>query len=462
MKIKIDHIAKIEGHAGFVADIVNGETTKAAFNVLEGSRLLEGILRDRKYSEVSQIAARICGICPVVHNLTSLKALEDALDVKVSKQTVLLRKLMMLGQIINSHALHVFFFSLSDFFGIENDLKLIEKYPEKTKQAVAIREFGNKIIEVIGGRSIHPLTPEVSGFIRLPKTESIKQIGEDAKKILPLAIELARFFAKLNYPNFERETKFISLTNKNEYAIYDGTIFGALRRHAEFISASHNYNEISKPSFENYGRARQVWDDKNRDIAAFMQKINEFQVAEDVVKRTTIDEKPYMVGAIARINNNHKQLNKEAKKILKASKIKLPSQNPFHNILAQVVETVHCLEEVQKLIPKTMSSLRTKRSNPAIPPRDCFVANTPRNDKMEGYDAIEAPRGTLFYFYEVGDSGLVKNCNIITPTAQNIARLEKDLKIWLPQLQNLSEKEIQDKIRMLVRAYDPCLTCATH
>jgi coenzyme F420-reducing hydrogenase alpha subunit len=427
MKIKIDHIAKIEGHAGFVADIVNGQVEKALFSVMEGSRLLEGILRDRRYTEVSQIAARICGVCPVVHNLTSLKALEGAMDVKISSQTVLLRKLMMLGQIINSHALHIFFFSLSDFFRIENDLELIAKYPEKTRQAVAIREFGNKIIEIIGGRSIHPLTPEIGRFIRLPAAGDIEKIGEEAKKILLPAVEVANLFANLEYPDFTRETEFVSLASDEEYAIYDGSISGG-------------------PTSSG------GWTSQNYSVTDFMKHIKEIQVSYDGVKRTQIDEKPYVVGAIARINNNHKHLNKEAKKILRASKIKLPSKNPFHNILGQAIEIIHCLEETIK-IAKTISKNKIKNETSAILPR-----------AGSGYGAIEAPRGTLFYFYETGENGLIKNCNIITPTAQNIARLEEDLKIWLPSLQNqnFSEKEIQDKIRMLIRAYDPCLTCATH
>ncbi len=419
MKIKIDHIAKIEGHAGFTADIVGGNVTSARLSVLEGARLLEGILRGRKYYEVSHITARICGVCPVVHTLTSLKALEEAMDIKISAPTILLRKLLMLGQIINSHALHIFFFSLSDFFGVDNDLELIDKYPEKAKDAIAIREFGNKIIEIIGGRSIHPLTPEVGGFTKLPKPEAIEKIGNMAKEILPKAIGLAELFAKLKYPKFERKTEFVSLFSKNEYAIYDGE-----------ISISGKKSKI--------------------DVYDFLKKVKEFQVAEDAVKRTALDEKPYMVGAIARINNNGKQLNPKSQKILKASKIKLPSLNPFHNILAQAIETVHCIEEVIRLTPEYKDT------------------KTPRTQVSAkngvGAAAIEAPRGTLFYFYEVEENGLIKNCNIITPTAQNLARLEEDLKIWLPQLKilKLSEGEIKDKIKMLIRAYDPCLTCATH
>lgn len=420
MKIKIDHIAKIEGHAGFAADIINGDVAKARMIVYEGARLLEGILRDRHYYEVSQISARICGICPVVHTLTSLMALEAAMNITISQEAAFLRRLLMLGQLINSHALHIFFFSLADFFEIENDLDLIAKEPEKTSQAISIRNFGNEIIEIIGGRSIHPLTPCVGGFTKWPENETIKKIGETAKKILPEAIALADFFAQLNYPDFSRPTDFVSLADKKEYAIYSGDIL--------------------------LGGA------KTETAGQFMPKIIEQQIEEDGVKRSSFNNNPYMVGAIARLNNNFKNLNPEAKKIWKKTKLKLPSQNTFHNILAQAVEIVHCLEEVIGLTKK-------------IP---AFLQNN-LNRKIQikagkGTGAVEAPRGTLFYFYEVGNNGLIKNCNIITPTAQNLARLEKDLEIWLPQLkkQGLDEDEIKKKIKMLIRAYDPCLTCATH
>jgi coenzyme F420-reducing hydrogenase alpha subunit len=191
---------------------------------------------------------------------------------------------------------------------------------------------------------------------------------------------------------------------------------------------------------------------KTETAGQFMPKIIEQQIEEDGVKRSSFNNNPYMVGAIARLNNNFKNLNPEAKKIWKKTKLKLPSQNTFHNILAQAVEIVHCLEEVIGLTKK-------------IP---AFLQNN-LNRKIQikagkGTGAVEAPRGTLFYFYEVGNNGLIKNCNIITPTAQNLARLEKDLEIWLPQLkkQGLDEDEIKKKIKMLIRAYDPCLTCATH
>lgn len=420
MKIKIDHIAKIEGHAGFVADIAGGNVTKARLDIREGARLLEGILQGRAYYEVSQITARICGVCPVVHTLTSLKALEAAMGVSVSSQTILLRELLMMGQILNSHALHLFFFSLSDFFGFKDDFKAIKKYPNIAKGALAIRDFGNKIIDVIGGRSIHPLTPEVGGFKKLPDIKKLKELLADSEKAIRPAVDMAKFFGKLKYPDFARDSSIVSLITPGRYAIYDG------------LAA--------------------VDGKEPRKIDDFMPRIKELQVSDNpAIKRSEFGGAPYMVGALARINQSAKHLNSEAKEILSGADLILPSKNPFHNILAQAIETVHCAEEAQKLLEQ---SIENGIDDQVVP----FVVKAGR-----GYGAIEAPRGTLFYYYEVGPDGLVKGANIITPTSQNVGRLEKDLEEYLPILvKNAGSEKSKEMIKMLVRAYDPCLTCATH
>jgi len=432
LHIKIDHIAKIEGHAGFTADIAEGNVQKARIDVQEGARLLEGILRDRSIFEVSQITSRICGVCPVVHTLTSLKALEKALNIEVSEQTILLRKLTMMGQIINSHALHLFFFSLSDFFGTANDLDLIKKFPGRAKDALALREFGNKIIEIIGGRSIHPLTPTIGGFLKLPDAKKLGKIFYECEEILGAAKKLAALFIKLKYPAFIRSAPYASLHHAKEYAIYDGLI--------------------------------KTPDEKNTSPTEFIDTIKEFQLKGSAVKRAQYLGKPFMVGAISRLNNNPGQLNPEAKKYLRAAKIHLPSFNPFHNILAQAIEMVHCVEEAKKLLHNILRQDLSKNNSGE---HERLIKTKLRLIQISarGTAAMEAPRGTLYYFYEIGGNGKVKNCNIITPTSQNLARVEKDLEEYLPSLlgtKNVCKKDCTDKIKMLVRAYDPCLTCATH
>lgn len=420
MKIRIDHIAKIEGHASFTADIVKGDVKAAKIKIEEGARLFEGIMQGRKDEEIPELGSRICGVCPVVHNLTGFKALERAFGVKVEEPALSLRKLMMMGQLINSHTLHLFFFSLSDFFGFKSDLELINEYPKKTNDAMKIRDIGNKLVEIIGGRTIHPLTPCIGGLRKLPDLEKLKTLLEDCKNKLPLAIELGELFIKLKYPDFKRQTTYVSLTNNSEYAIYEGNI--------------------------------KVWD-KIIKPEEFLKQVKEFQSVDKVVKRTHFFQKSYMTGALARLNNNRDKLNPQAKKLLEQSGIKFPCYDLFYNILAQAVEVVHCLEQTIEILIQITSEWNANRK----------LNVEPQTRTGQGIGAIEAPRGTLFYDVKI-DNGIVEKMNIITPTAQNIANLEDDLEEFekLGGFKNLNKEEKKDKIKMLIRAYDPCVTCAVH
>jgi len=418
MKIRIDHIAKIEGHASFTADIVRGDMKGARIKIEEGARLFEGILRGRKDEELPEIASRICGICPVVHNLTGFKALENAYNIQLDETAVLLRKLMMLGQLINSHALHLFFFSLADFFGYKSDLQLINAYSESTHDAVKVRDVGNKIVEIIGGRSIHPLTPSLGGLRKAPDSDKLKELLNDLRNNLELAIKLGDLFIKLKYPEFHRETSYVSLSNPDEYAIYDGKV------------------KVGK---------------LNLKPEEFLSLVKEFQGPDMVAKRTKFAGNTYMVGALARLHNNREQLNPEARKLLGKSGLEFPCFNPFYNILAQAIEVAHCFEESIKLLELLLTG-EIKLAEPKITSRT-----------GEGTGAIEAPRGTLFYIVRAKE-GIVEDLNIITPTAQNLANLEADLEEFehVEGFKNLKREERADKIKMLIRAYDPCVTCSVH
>jgi len=418
MKIRIDHIAKIEGHASFTADIIKGDIKGARVKIEEGARLFEGILRGRIDEELPEIASRICGICPVVHNLTGFKALENAYNIQLDETAVLLRKLMMLGQLINSHALHLFFFSLADFFGYKSDLQLINAYPESTHDAVKVRDVGNKIVEIIGGRSIHPLTPSLGGLRKAPDPDKLKELLNDLRNNLELAIKLGDLFIKLKYPEFHRETSYVSLSNPDEYAIYDGKV------------------KVGK---------------LNLKPEEFLSLVKEFQGPDMVAKRTKFAGNTYMVGALARLHNNSEKLNPEARKLLGKSGLEFPCFNPFYNILAQAIEVVHCFEESIKLLELLITG-EIKLAEPKITGRT-----------GEGIGAIEAPRGTLFYSVKVKE-GITSDLNIITPTAQNLANLEADLEEFehIEGFKNLKREERADKIKMLIRAYDPCVTCSVH
>ena len=425
-KIIIKHLSRIEGHADFIGYLLNGDVQQAKIEIEEGARLIEGILIGRHFSEAPIITARICGICPVIHNLTSIKAIENALEIKVRPEVILLRKLLLSAQIIQSHTLHLFFLSLPDFLNYSSDLSQIKKYPAQTKAALDIRNFGNKIIEIIGGRAIHPITTEIGGFKKYPKKIDLLTLYRQAEKILLKSVDLGNFFKKkLKYPEFYRPTNFASLYSEKEYALYGGKIKW---------QTSNGKERIYEPEI-------------------FLNQAREFETLGEVVKRVQYNQQAYMVGALARVNNNGDQLNSQAKKIWRDLIKQQPVRNTFYNIFAQAVEVVHFIEESQKLLKRL---IRTSLDNRSI-----------KNARFKikpgmGLAACEAPRGTLYHTYEIDKNGLIKKCNIITPTAQFLNNIEEDLKVWLPSLKRLSGKELERKIKMLIRAYDPCITCATH
>jgi coenzyme F420-reducing hydrogenase alpha subunit len=419
MKIKINHIAKIEGHTGFMASVLNGDVKSAKFQVQEGVRLIEGVLIGREYQDMPLIAQRICGICPVVHNLTSIKALENAMGVSVTYETKKLRTLLEYAQFIHSHALHLFFLSLADFLDMNNDIELISKYSAEAKMAIKIREYGMEIVKIVGGRVVHPLTNEVGGFKKAPDREALKKLVGDSEDILQIALSLGEFFRGIKIPEFSRVTEYISLGKNGEYAIYDGDVISNLGLH------------ISVKKFEN--------------------NFLELQKQKEVIKRVKHNGQSYMVGAIARINNNRAKLRDNASNYLRSLGWTFPDYNPFHNILAQMVEVIQSIEESKRIMLELLNS-------------DLNEVITKEYKVCEGVGvaAIEAPRGTLYYHVDVDAKGYVKNVNIITPTAQFLSNLEDDIAEYIPQILKLKDKEKEKKLRAFIRAYDPCISCAVH
>lgn len=409
----------MEGHAGFMASVIAGDVKSAKLEVQEGIRLIEGILIGRHFKDVPIVAQRICGICPVVHNLTSIKALENAMGVKVSPETEKLRTIMELGQVIHSHALHLFFLSLADFLDIENDIQLVKQYPEEAKKAIRIREFGMDIVREIGGRVVHPLTNEVGGFKKIPNIDGLQKIIAQAEEILKEALELGEFFKKIKLPEFERKTEYVCLARNGEYPFYDGDISSSEGLHIPVAKFEANFQELQKQ--------------------------------REVIKKVEHAGKSYMIGAIARVNVNREKLSPGAYKYLESWGLQFPDYNPFHNILAQMAEVIHCIEESANLLKEFLHS-------------DMNAVITKEYEIKEGMGvaAVEAPRGTLYYHVELDSRGYVKNINIITPTAQFLSNLEDDVAEYLKTVINLKGKEREKKLRGFIRAYDPCISCAVH
>ncbi|MDP1629476.1 MAG: nickel-dependent hydrogenase large subunit [bacterium] len=429
MKIQLKHFARIEGHMGFVADIEKGDFKSARLKFLEGARLFESIIRGLYYVNVPIVASRICGICSIVHYCDALKSVEKTFKHKISRQTALLRKLMMLGQFIQSHAFHAYFMSLQDVLGLKTAEEVLKKMPDTAKKALRVREFGNEILRRVAahGRALHPIRAEVGGFLILPSKDDLRSIIKNYDEILAAAKDIARVFKKYRFPKLESPSEFISITHPKEYAIYEGDIAGIYR--------------------DEKGKARR-W---KMTLEQFLKKIKEKQERYNMVKFCRKEGRAYMVGAIARINNNCGKLNPAARRMVKELNWKLPSFNTYENTVAQAVEIIHCVEETKKIINDLIKNEDLLQDRKPVAPR-----------AGASWTVIEAPRGMLFHFYEFNALGSVKNVNIITPTVQLMTHLEDDFDRILEGKKYGRKNFPMDKIKTLTRCYDPCMTCGTH
>ena len=372
----------------------------------------------RTYKEVAHITSRICGICAVTHTTTSIKAIESALGFEPSTQTIKLRKLLLNAEFIQSHILHVYFLTAPDFFGVGSVFGMVKDNKEAVLRGMRLKTIANDLCALVGGRHIHPITLKVGCFSKNPAPNDLIVFKNKIKNSWPDIEETIKFFKNLKTPEFERETEYISLTCPDEYALYDGNI------------KSSDNGEV-EPS-------------------DYLDKVKEFIVTHSTSKHVKANRDSYMVGALARFNNNYEQLHPKAKEVAEEMGLRHPCYNSYMNIIAQVVETVHCFEDSIRLIDDLISSDLKDEKIELIPKTG------------HGVGATEAPRGTLYHEHKIDDNGKITYANYIIPTGQNLANIENDLKALVPNILNQQRDDIILNIEMLVRAYDPCISCATH
>jgi coenzyme F420-reducing hydrogenase alpha subunit len=409
--INLEHITKIEGHANLRLKIENGAVTTCELQAIEGSRYFEGFMKDRLFNEAPEISSRICGICSCAHTICSIQAMENALDVVPSEQTVVLRKLMTMGERIRSHAMHLYFLALPDYLGYESALDMAKKHKDEVQRGLNLMQLGNSMIYAIGGRDLHPVSAAIDGFLKVPKQEQMDDMARELAKAREDAIKTVSIFSRIKYPDFVRETEHFSLSRSGEYAALSGDL------------------KSEKAVF------------RQGDYAKYIKEYHEpYSTANFVVK----EGKSYMVGALSRLMNNERYLSRWARTV---HKVRLTS-NPFLNNYAQAIELVHCIDTAIDMC----SSLKIRHETP------------PKVRPHIGYgvSAIEVPRGTLFHEYALDSSGKITRANIITPTAQNLRNLQDDIRAFVGTLIDRPRSEIVSEVEKLIRAYDPCFSCSTH
>lgn len=417
--INVHHLTRVEGHGNIIVDVKNGEVLRCEWQVVEAPRFFEAMLRGRPYYEASHITSRICGICSVGHATASLRATENALGVEISEQTELLRKLLFHGEMIDSHVLHVYMLVAPDFFGVGSVLPLAASHPEVVKRALRIKKLSGDLCAMVAGRHTHPIAMTVGGFTHLPTSKELLAMRERLVAARDDMDETIALLKTLPWPEFERETEYVSLQKEDEYAFIDG-----------WVATSDGFTY---------------------ELPDYRRVTNEYMVPQSTAKYTKHNRASYMVGALARFNNNYDQLHPRAKAAAEELGMQPIVTNSFLNSAAQSIEMVHCIEDGISIIDELVE--RGIKEEPLYQ----F-----QGKGGEGVGSCDVPRGILFHNYIIDDQGLIQGANCIIPTNQNHANIQADIEALLPQILDQPQEEITHKLEMLVRAYDPCISCSTH
>lgn len=421
LDINIHHVTRVEGHGNIALNVKNGAIEKCEWSVVEAPRFFESMVRGRSYKEVYHITARICGICSIGHTLAALRATENAMNIRLNDQDVKLRKVGLHAENMQSHILHVGYLALPDLMGVGSVIPLAKTYPEELKTVIRIHRLANDMSARICGRTTHPQSIIPGGFAKIPTKDQLKELKDrliGSEDDINTATELLVALAP-KLPNFVRETEFIALKSGDEFALYEGNI------------ASTEAPDIPESQYRDY--------------------MNEYCVPESTAKYSKNKRESYMVGALARVNINYDKLSPRAKTVAEKFNLKPICHNPFMNTIAQFVEIVHSIDDSVKLIDELLADSNYKYYYPEIKPQ-----------AGQGVGAVEVPRGILVHDYTYDENGVCTEANCIIPTNQNHANIQYDMQALAPTILDKSKEEISLLLEMLVRAYDPCISCSTH
>lgn len=416
--IVVDELSRVEGEGALTVRIKNGEIKECKFRIVEPPRFFEAFIRGRSYLEVPDITARICGICPMAYLMGAQQAMEDALGLQVTQPIKNLRRMMYCGEWIESHVLHAAMLHAPDFLRIDDALQLAATNPEVVEKALQLKKLGNDILEVIGGRAIHPVNTRVGGFYKAPSKAAIRGLMDRLKWGIDASIDLTRLFGTFEFPDFEYDYHSISLHHPDEYAILEGRVV--------------SNQGIDIP------------------VREYHQLVRETHVSHSTALHGTTrsDGEPYYLGPNARYNNNHAQLTKTCKQLAKEVGLGPTCNNPFKSILIRMIETLYSCEEALR-IAKDYEE-----------PDVFYVESKPK--ASEGWGITEAPRGICYHRYKMDDRGLIINGTISSPTCQNQPQIERDLLGVVEKHMDLSEEDLKWRCEQTIRNYDPCISCSTH
>lgn len=416
---RVRTLSRVEGEGGLYVKLDGQRVDRVELNIYEPPRFFESFLRGREAGEVPDITARICGICPVAYQMSSCHALEKALGVTVTPEIRRLRRLLYCGEWLSSHALHVHLLHAPDFLGYESGISMAADHPLAIRRGLRLKKVGNELMEVLGGRAIHPVNVALGGFYRAPQPAELKRLLPDLEWALEASVEVLHWVGSFDMPRLPMDYECVSLLHPHEFPMNEGVV------------ASSSGLRIPVEEYELHFQERHM----RHSTALHSVKIP--------------DRRCYLTGPLARLNLCFDQLSPRAKREAECCGIAWPSRSNFESIAARAVEMIDACEEAIEIIRDYQAPLAESRV--ACPTR-----------AGEGCHATEAPRGLLYHRYRIDEDGLIAEAKIVPPTSQNQGQIEEDLRAYLPELAELDDAAATLRCEHLIRNYDPCISCATH
>jgi len=417
-RIEVDALARVEGEGRFNVVIDDGRVVHSEFSIFEPPRYFEALLRGRSFMDAPDITSRICGICPIAYIMSASQAMEDALGVTIPDEIVALRRLLYCGEWIQSHVLHTHMLHAPDFLGLADAIEMAKVAPEIVKNGLFVKKIGNRVMEVIGGRAVHPVNTRVGGFYRAPPSEAVQALAEDLERCEKLCLEALDAFAEFDFPDLEMDYDMVALSADDDYAIMHGRLIDAAGM--------------------------------NIAVSEFHDHFVEHHVAHSNALQggRKGSGAPYLVGPLARVNLNRADLPDDLQARALAAGLEPMCRNPFKSLLARQIEAAYACREAARL------AASYQRFSPG------FVETPARAGT--GHGCTEAPRGICHHSYTLDDDGLILAATIVPPTSQNQKQIEADLVALVNRNTALDDDALQWRCEQAIRNYDPCISCATH
>jgi coenzyme F420-reducing hydrogenase alpha subunit len=416
--IRTDYLARVEGEGAMYVKLDGREVAEVKLRIYEPPRFFEALLRGRAFTEAPDITARICGICPVAYQMSAVRAMEDACGVAIDAGPLRdLRRLLYCGEWIESHSLHVYMLHAPDFLGYAGAVEMARDHREIVEQGLQMKKAGNAVMALVGGREVHPINVRVGGFYRAPARAELRTLVDPLERARETALATARWAATLEFPDVQRATELLALSEPDRYPI-------------------------------DLGRIRS---DGGLDIAPaeFDAHVVEEHVEHSNALHARIRERgTYLTGPLARYALSFAQLRPLAREAAREAGLGPVCRNPFQSIVVRAVELVQACDEALALI------------DGHVEPDAPAVEVIPR--RSVGHGATEAPRGLLYHRYEIDDDGTILDAKIVPPTSQNQLAIEEDLRAVVEAGLDLPDEQLSLRCEQTIRNHDPCISCATH